>query len=73
TISVDSERVFKPSPKTYALIEKTIGVRPSEVLFISSNPFDVCGAKAFGLKVAWIERVTGEAMAAEFKPGKSLT
>jgi 2-haloacid dehalogenase len=33
------------------------------VLFVSSNPFDACGAKAFGLKVAWIERVTPEAMA----------
>jgi 2-haloacid dehalogenase len=33
------------------------------VLFISSNPWDACGAKAFGLNVAWIERVTPEAMA----------
>jgi 2-haloacid dehalogenase len=33
------------------------------VLFVSSNPWDACGAKAFGLNVAWIERVTPEAMA----------
>ena len=33
------------------------------MLFVSSNPFDACGAKAFGLKVAWIERVTTAAMA----------
>ncbi len=33
------------------------------MLFISSNPWDACGAKAFGLNVAWIERVTPEAMA----------
>jgi 2-haloacid dehalogenase len=33
------------------------------VLFVSSNPFYVSGAKAFGLKVAWIERVTPSAMA----------
>ena len=25
---------------------------------MSSNPWDACGAKAFGLNVAWIERVT---------------
>ncbi len=30
---------------------------------MSSNPFDVCGAKSFGLNVAWIERVTAEVMA----------
>jgi 2-haloacid dehalogenase len=63
TISIDSKRLFKPSPDAYTLIESNLGVRPAEVLFVSSNPFDVCGAKAFGLSVAWIERVTPEAMA----------
>ena len=63
TISIDSQRIFKPSPDTYGLIEARLGVRPAEVLFVSSNPWDACGAKAFGLKVAWIERVTPEAMA----------
>ncbi len=45
------------------MIESTLHVPPHEVLFISSNPWDACGAKAFGLNVAWIERVTPEAMA----------
>jgi 2-haloacid dehalogenase len=63
TISVDAKKIFKPSPEAYALIESTLGTAPAEVLFVSSNPWDACGAKAFGLKVAWIERVTPEAMA----------
>ena len=63
TISVDAQKIFKPSPDAYALIETTLGVAPADVLFVSSNPWDACGAKAFGLKVAWIERVTPEAMA----------
>jgi 2-haloacid dehalogenase len=63
TISIDAKKIFKPSPEAYTLIESKLGVSPAEVLFVSSNPFDVCGAKAFGLKVAWIERVTAEAMA----------
>jgi 2-haloacid dehalogenase len=63
TISIDSKRVFKPSPDTYSLIEEQLGVPPADVLFVSSNPWDACGAKAFGLNVAWIERVTPEAMA----------
>ena len=62
-ISVDAARIFKPSAAAYALIETELGVAPAEVLFISSNPWDVCGAKSFGLTVAWIERVTPEAMA----------
>jgi 2-haloacid dehalogenase len=63
TISVDSKKTFKPSPDAYSLIEATLGVAPTDVLFVSSNPWDACGAKAFGLNVAWIERVTMEAMA----------
>jgi 2-haloacid dehalogenase len=63
TISIDSKRIFKPAPEAYALIESRLGVTPAEVLFVSSNPWDACGAKAFGLNVAWIERVTPEAMA----------
>lgn len=63
TISIDQQRVFKPAPEAYTLIETRLGVRPDEVLFVSSNPWDACGAKSFGLNVAWIERVTPEAMA----------
>jgi 2-haloacid dehalogenase len=63
TISVDAQKIFKPAPHAYALIEQRLGVAPAEVLFVSSNPWDACGAKAFGLNVAWIERVTPEAMA----------
>lgn len=62
-ISVDANRIFKPSPDAYTLIESTLKIPPGDILFISSNPWDVCGAKSFGLNVAWIERVTPEAMA----------
>ena len=63
TISIDAKKIFKPAPEAYALIESVLGVPPAQVLFVSSNPWDACGAKAFGLNVAWIERVTPEAMA----------
>ncbi|WP_291863095.1 haloacid dehalogenase type II [Bradyrhizobium sp.] len=63
TISIDSQKIFKPAPDAYSLIETRLGVAPAEVLFVSSNPWDACGAKAYGLNVAWIERVTPEAMA----------
>jgi 2-haloacid dehalogenase len=66
TISIDPRKIFKPSPDAYSLIESTLQIPPHEVLFISSNPWDACGAKAFGLRVAWIERVTTDAMAQAF-------
>ena len=63
TISIDTKKIFKPAPDAYTLIEDRLGIAPAEVLFVSSNPWDACGAKSFGLNVAWIERVTPEAMA----------
>jgi 2-haloacid dehalogenase len=63
TISVDAKKVFKPAPDAYVLIKEKLGVASANVLFVSSNPWDACGAKAFGLNVAWIERVPPEAMA----------
>ena len=56
TISVDGARKFKPHPDCYALVEKTLGLKNDEVMFVSSNGFDVAGAKHFGFKVAWIRR-----------------
>jgi 2-haloacid dehalogenase len=63
TISVDARKIFKPASEAYELIGEVLGTRADEVLFVSSNPWDVAGAKAFGLNVAWIERVSPEAMA----------
>jgi 2-haloacid dehalogenase len=63
TISVDANKIFKPSPEAYELIGTVLGTSPEQVLFVSSNPWDVAGAKSYGLNVAWIERVTPEAMA----------
>ena len=56
TISVDGARKFKPHPDCYALVERILSVKSNEVMFVSSNSFDVAGAKNFGFKVAWIRR-----------------
>ena len=56
TISVDAARKFKPHPDCYALVEKTLGIKRDEVMFVSSNSFDVTGAKHFGFTVVWIRR-----------------
>ncbi|MBV9079329.1 MAG: haloacid dehalogenase type II [Methylobacteriaceae bacterium] len=65
TISVDSRRVFKPDPRAYELVEERLGVAPGEVLFVSSNGFDIAGAKSFGFRVARIQRVPPSALAGE--------
>ena len=65
-ISVDSVRAYKPHPSCYAAVEPALGVPKDEVLFVSSNGFDVAGAKAFGFAVAWIRRNSGSVPTAMF-------
>ena len=55
-ISVDEVKLFKPSPKVYQLAPKHMKLKKVEILFVSSNSFDVVGAKAFGFRVCWINR-----------------
>src|SRR5215470_18321355 len=55
-ISVDDVKVFKPSPRVYALGPARMGIPAGELLFVSSNAWDVAGAKAFGYQVAWCNR-----------------
>lgn len=59
TISVDGARKFKPHPDCYALVGKALGIAKNEVVFVSSNGFDVVGAKNFGFNVVWIQRGGG--------------
>jgi 2-haloacid dehalogenase len=55
-ISVDRVKTYKPSPLVYALGPQTLGIAAGELLFVSSNGWDVAGAKSFGYQVAWCNR-----------------
>src|SRR5689334_12176203 len=70
TISVDGARKFKPHPECYALVEARLGLKKDEVLFVSSNGFDVAGAKHFGFKVAWIMRGSAVAPSGPIGPAQ---
>jgi 2-haloacid dehalogenase len=55
-ISVDELGIYKPDPRVYQLALDGFGVTKNEVLFHSSNAWDVAGAVNFGFNVAWINR-----------------
>jgi 2-haloacid dehalogenase len=57
-ISVDAVKIYKPHPDTYQLVLDELHVVKSEVGFVTSNFFDVAGAKSFGFKVFWINRTS---------------
>ena len=55
-ISVDEVKMFKPYMGVYQLGPEKLKLPKENILFISSNPFDVAGAKVFGYQVCWINR-----------------
>lgn len=55
-ISVAEAGSFKPHVATYRKAAELIGAEPSSVLFVANHSFDCIGAKAFGMKSAFIDR-----------------
>jgi 2-haloacid dehalogenase len=55
-LSVDAIRIYKPRPEVYALVTNHFTLAPADIVFVSSNRWDVMGADAFGFRTAWINR-----------------
>jgi 2-haloacid dehalogenase len=55
-LSVDAVRAFKPAPASYGLGTGAFGAAPREIVFVSSNGWDACGANWFGYTVFWLNR-----------------
>jgi 2-haloacid dehalogenase len=55
-VSVDPIRTFKPDPAVYEYLVAELRATREMVWLISSNPFDVIGAKACGLRTVWVQR-----------------
>jgi 2-haloacid dehalogenase len=56
TISVAAANSFKPHVATYTKAAEIIGVPRDQVLFIANHAFDCIGAKAAGMRTAFIDR-----------------
>lgn len=68
-LSVDAVRVFKTDPRTYGLVEAGLGCARGDVLFVSSNRWDVAGAAAFGFSTAWVNRAGAPDEYPDLQPG----
>lgn len=57
-VTVDAIRQFKPAPEVYAYLAEKVGKtgQESDLWLVSGNPFDVVGARAFGMQAAWVDR-----------------
>lgn len=55
-LSVSQVGAFKPHPGVYRLAMRELGAEPHELLMVSANSFDVMGARACGLRGAYVDR-----------------
>ena len=55
-LSADSVRKFKTAPEVYQLATDVFGQPAKNLLFVSSNCWDVCGAAWFGYTTFWVNR-----------------
>ncbi|WP_291216390.1 haloacid dehalogenase type II [Hydrogenophaga sp.] len=72
-ISVDDVQIFKPSRLVYELAERKLGLHRSEILFVSSNAWDVTGAAYYGYPTCWVNRGAGTFEEMDQRPAHEVT
>jgi 2-haloacid dehalogenase len=68
TISVAEANSFKPHVATYTKAAELVGVGMDQVLFVANHAFDCIGAKAAGMRAAFIDRRSRPFGATPYQP-----
>ena len=55
-VSVDDVGTFKPAPEVYHYLSRRLKTPKEQTWLVSSNQWDVIGAKNAGIRAAWIRR-----------------
>ncbi len=55
-VSCDDLRSFKPNPAVYSHFLRQSNASGDSAWLVSSNPFDVIGARSAGMHAAWVQR-----------------
>lgn len=71
-LSVDAVGLYKPRPEVYALVTEALTVKPPDVIFVSSNRWDVMGAVSFGFNAVWVNRAGMPDEYAELAPLREI-
>jgi 2-haloacid dehalogenase len=55
-LSAELARVYKPESDVYLTGVRLLGLEPSEVMMVAAHPFDLSGARAAGMRTAFVDR-----------------
>ncbi|UOR11697.1 haloacid dehalogenase type II [Halobacillus amylolyticus] len=72
-ISADDTKVYKPHPEAYQFAQSKLNQQKEEILFFSSNPWDIAGATHYGFHTAWVNRNGAKWPELGLKPNHILT
>lgn len=75
-LSVHTVKKFKTAPEAYQLGPDAFGLAAKDMLFVSSNAWDICGAAWFGYQTFWVNRANAPMEELGVTPkgnGQSLT
>jgi 2-haloacid dehalogenase len=72
-LSVDALKMFKPRPEVYALVTDNFRCKPADVIFVSSNRWDVMAGVSVGFRGLWVNRSKMPDEYLDFPPEKILT
>jgi len=56
-LSTDLVKAFKPDPRAYRMAEQWFGVPRESIVFAAFAGWDAVGAKTYGLKTFWVNRL----------------
>ena len=72
-VSVEEIGIFKPDGRVYELVNTKMRYKTKEVLFVSSNGWDIMGAAKFGFSTAWVNRNKKPVERMQWKPNYELS
>jgi 2-haloacid dehalogenase len=55
-LSAELAGCFKPAPQPYRAAARLLGVEPHELMLVAAHPSDLAGARAAGLRTAYLDR-----------------
>lgn len=58
-LSCEAVGKWKPAPDPYLLACQEVGLAPSETWMVAAHSWDLAGARAVGMKTAWLSRLEG--------------
>tara|TARA_Y100001970_G_scaffold285019_1_gene403653 strand:+ start:569 stop:1231 length:663 start_codon:yes stop_codon:yes gene_type:complete len=72
TFSIEEVGIYKPAPRVYEIPLKKYSLKKEEMIFLSSNTWDISGAGNFGFNTVWINRNKNIFDKLDYKPNKEI-